>query len=84
MAYQSFVVIALSLGSFAVGLMAANSAALGITQPWLTIVVIPTVLTFFTLASNQLKSIGSPAPNTVTETKTTTVTPPAVPPAPNP
>jgi hypothetical protein len=76
MAYQSFVVIALSLGSFAVGLIAGNAKELGITQPWLTIVVIPTVLTFFTLASNQLKSIGSPAPNTVTETKTTTVTPP--------
>lgn len=81
MAYQSFVVIALSLGSFAVGLMAANSAALGITAPWLTIVVIPTVLTAFTLASNQLKSIGAPAPNTITETKTTTVIP-APPPAP--
>lgn len=79
MAYQSFVVVALSLGSFAVGLIAANAQALGITQPWLTIVVIPTVLTFFTLASNQLKSIGAPAPNTVTETKTTTVIPPQPP-----
>jgi hypothetical protein len=82
LAYQSFVVIALSLGSFAVGLIAANSTQLGITAPWLTIVVIPTVLTAFTLASNQLKSIGSPAPNTITETKTTTVTPPPTPPNP--
>ena len=76
MAYQTFVVIALSLGSFAVGLIAGNTDALGVTNPWLTIVVIPTVLTGFTLAANQLKSIGSPAPNTTTETKTTTVTPP--------
>lgn len=76
MSYQTFVVIALSLGSFAVGLIAANSAALGITQPWITLVVIPTTLTFFTLAANQMKSINQPASNTVTETKTTTVTPP--------
>lgn len=84
MAYQSFIVMALALGSFSVGLIAANANTLGVTQPWLTIVVIPTVLTFFTLASNQLKSIGQPAPNTVTETKTTTVTPPTPPPAPAP
>lgn len=76
MSYQTFIVLVLSLGSFAVGLVAANTAALGITQPWLTIVVIPTVLTAFTLASNQLKSIGSTAPNTTTETKTTVETPP--------
>ena len=76
MSYQTFIVLVLSLGSFAVGLVAANTAALGITQPWLTIVVIPTVLTAFTLASNQLKSIGSTAPNTITETKTTVETPP--------
>ena len=82
MAYQSFVVVALSLGSFAVGLIAANSAALGVTQPWLTIVVIPTVLTFFTLASNQLKPIGGQPSNTTTETKTTTVTPPPAAPTP--
>lgn len=80
MAYQTFVVIALSLGSFSVGLIAANSAALGVTAPWLTIVVIPTVLAAFTLASNQLKSIGGTAPNTVTETKVTTIVPPPAPP----
>lgn len=82
MAYQTFIVLVLSLGSFAVGLIAANTDALGITQPWLTLVVIPTLLTAFTLASNQLKAIGSPPPNTTTETKTTTVTPPEAPPAP--
>ena len=76
MAYQTFVVLALSLGSFSVGLIAANTQALGITSPWLTLVIIPTVLTFFTLASNQMKSIGAPPSNTVTETRTTTVTPP--------
>lgn len=76
MSYQSYVVIALSLGSFAVGLIAANTAALGVSSPWLTLVVIPTVLTFFTLAANQMKSMGQPASNTVTETRTTTVTPP--------
>jgi len=79
MSYQTFIVLVLSLGSFAVGIIAANTEALGVTQPWLKIVIIPTMLTFFTLASNQLKSIGSPAPNTVTETKTTTVTPPEPP-----
>ena len=77
MSYQTFIVIALSLGSFTVGLIAANTQALGITAPWLTLVVIPTVLTFFTIASNQLKTIGSTAPNTTTETKTTVTTPPA-------
>jgi len=77
MSYQTFIVIALSLGSFTVGLIAANTQALGITAPWLTLVVIPTVLTFFTIASNQLKTIGATAPNTTTETKTTVTTPPA-------
>ena len=76
MAYQTIIVLVLSLGSFAVGLIAANSQQLGVTQPWLTIVVIPTVLTAFTLASNQLKSIGQQAPNTVTKTETVTTTPP--------
>lgn len=79
MAYQSFIVVVLSLGSFAVGLVAANTDTLGITQPWLTIVVIPTVLAAFTLASNQLKSIGAAASNTTTETRTTTTTPPTTP-----
>jgi len=74
------VVIAITLGSFTVGLIAANSDTLGITQPWLTIVVIPTVLAAFNLASNQLKSIGSPAANTTTKTETTTTTPPVEPP----
>lgn len=75
MAYQTFVVIALSLGSFAGGLIAANTNALGITSPWLTIVVIPTVLTFFTLAANQMKSIGAAASNTTKTTTETTTTP---------
>ena len=79
-AYQTWVVLAITLGSFTVGLIAANTDQLGIDAPWLTIVVIPTVLAAFNLASNQLKSIGSPAPNTVTETRTTTVTPPPTPP----
>jgi len=75
-AYQTWIVLAITLGSFSVGLIAANAKDLGVTAPWITIVVIPTVLAAFNLASNQLKSIGSPAPNTTTETKTTTVTPP--------
>jgi flagellar motor component MotA len=77
MAYQTAIVIVLALGSFAVGLIAGNEPALGVTQPWLTLVVIPTILTGFTLAANQLKTIGSTAPNTTTETKTTVTTPPA-------
>ena len=77
MAYQTAIVIVLALGSFAVGLIAGNEPALGVTQPWLTLVVIPTVLTGFTLAANQLKTIGATAPNTTTETKTTVTTPPA-------
>ena len=76
MAYQTFIVLALSLGSFTVGLIAANTQPLGVTDPWLTLVVIPTVLTFFTLASNQLKTIGQPPPNTVKTTTEETTTPP--------
>jgi hypothetical protein len=75
-AWQTWVVAALSLGSFTVGLIAANTQALGITQPWLTIVVIPTVLTFFTLASNQLKTIGQPPPSTTRTVTEQTVVPP--------
>ena len=81
-AYQTWIVLAITLGSFSVGLIAANAKELGVTAPWITIVLIPTVLAAFNLASNQLKSIGSPAANTVTETRTTTVTPPPTPPAP--
>ncbi len=75
MAYQTFIVLALSLGSFVVGLIAANTDALGITQPWLTIVVIPATLAAFTLASNQLKTIGAQPDNTTKTTSETTRTP---------
>lgn len=58
-AWQTWLVAALGLGSFTLGLIAANAATLGVTAPWLTIVLIPTVLAAFTIASNQLKPVGA-------------------------
>ncbi len=80
-AWQTWVVGALTLANVALALIVGNEPALGINAPWLTIVIIPTTVAGVTLAANQLKSIGAQAPNTTTETKTTTVTP-APPPAP--
>jgi hypothetical protein len=61
-AWQSFVVSALGLGAYAIGLIAGNESTLGINSPWLTIVIIPTTLTAFVIAANQLKAIGSDTP----------------------
>ena len=76
-AWQTFVVITLTVASGAITAMLGNADILGLKDtPWLTIIVLPAVSSLLTLASNQLKSIGSTAPNTVTETRTTTLTPP--------
>ena len=61
-AWQTWVVAALALGSFVVGSIAANMDTLDITNPWISTVLIPSLLTAFTLAANQLKAVGSESP----------------------
>lgn len=61
-AWQTWIVAVLGLGSFVVGSIAANTDQLGVTNPWLTSVLIPSLLTAFTLAANQLKAVGSDSP----------------------
>ena len=65
MSYQSFVVVILTLFNTVVALIAGNVTQLGITSPWLTLVVIPALVAAGTLAANQMKSLGStlPPPN---------------------
>ncbi len=75
MSYQTLVVLVLSLAAFTFGLISANEQALGITSPWLTLVVIPSLLAAITLASNQMKTIGQPPPGTVKTTTEQTTTP---------
>lgn len=77
-AWQTFVVIALTVASGAITAMLGNADTLGLKeQPWLTIILLPAVSSLLTLASNQLKSIGQGTPGTV-ETKSIEVktTPP--------
>lgn len=78
MAYQTVVVHIIVLFNVLVALVAGNVDALGITQPWLTLVAIPFAVGAGTYAANQMKSIGSPPPSTTrTETVTEhTATPP--------
>ncbi|HEV8670959.1 MAG TPA: hypothetical protein VGS01_09525 [Candidatus Limnocylindria bacterium] len=80
-AYQSLVVHVLVLFNVLVALIAVNVAPLGITNPWLLLVVIPFAIAAGTYAANQMKSIGAGTPGTV-ETKTVDVklTPPPAPP----
>lgn len=75
MAYQTYIVHVLAIASIFLALIAGNMVLLGITNPWLTVVAIPGLVGAIFYGGNQLKSIGKPAPNTVTETKTTTMTP---------
>ncbi len=75
-AWQTPVVFAIAVLNTALTLTAANVQQLGIQNPWILLVVLPTSVFAGTLAANQLKSIGATAPNTTVETKTTTVTPP--------
>lgn len=79
-AWQTFVVITLTVASGAITAMLGNADVLDLDdQKWLTIIILPAVSSLLTLASNQLKSIGQTAPNTITETRVTTVTPPPEP-----
>lgn len=61
-AWQSYVVHILAISGFFIALISANIAALGITNPWLTMIVIPGILAAHIYASNQLKAIASPPP----------------------
>lgn len=61
-AWQTVVVIALALGSYTITLIAGNESALGITSPWIVLVIIPVTAFGFTVAANQLKAIGSDTP----------------------
>jgi flagellar motor component MotA len=79
MAYQTYIVHVLAISSIFLALIAGNMVQLGITNPWFTVVIIPGLVGAIFYGGNQMKSIGSPAPNTVTETRTTTVTPPEPP-----
>ena len=76
MAYQTYIVHVLAVAAIFLALIAGNIGPLGITNPWLVIVVIPGLVGAVVYASNQLKSIGKPAANTTTETKTVTTQPP--------
>lgn len=75
MSYQTFVVHVLGIASIFLALIAANMETLGINNPWLSLVLVPGLVGAIFYAGNQMKSIGKPAPNTVTETRTTTITP---------
>lgn len=78
MAYQTIVVHVLGVTSIFIALIAANTKELGITSPWLTLVVIPGIIGAVFYAGNQMKSIGSPAPGTtkIIETTERTTQPP--------
>mgnify|MGYP001793463261 CR=1 FL=1 len=78
MAYQTLIVIVLALGSLAFGLSAGHESALGITQPCLTLAVIPTVLPAFTIYAYPPTTLLTPHPHTTDQTKTTPSTPPAL------
>jgi hypothetical protein len=74
-AWQSYIVHVIVLFNVLIALIAGNILALGITSPWLTLVVIPFAIGAGTYASNQLKAIGSPIPPGK-PTDTTTLPPP--------
>ena len=75
MAYQTYVVHVLGVATIFLALIAANMETLGINNPWISLILIPGLVGSIFYAGNQMKSIGKPAPNTVTETRTTTTTP---------
>lgn len=78
MAYQTVVVHVLGISSIFIALIASNIEPLGITNPWVRMVIIPGLVGAIFYAGNQMKTIGSPAPNTtkVVETTERTVEPP--------
>ncbi len=76
MAYQSFIVHVIAISGIFVGLIAANVTALGINNPWITMVAIPGIIALQIYGGNQMKSIGSPPSSTTKTTTEETVTPP--------
>jgi hypothetical protein len=68
-AYQSFVVHILAAFNAFMVLIALNVKELGITNPWLLLILIPFAVWIGTYGANQMKSIGAGAPGTI-ETKT--------------
>ncbi len=73
MAYQTVVVHIMGIVSIFLALIATNTVALGITHPWILIVLIPGSVGALFYAGNQMKTIGAPAPGS-TRTETTTET----------
>jgi len=61
-AWQSYVVHIIAISGIFLTLIAGNMSQLAITNPWLTIVVIPGLVGAHIYASNQLKAINSPPP----------------------
>jgi hypothetical protein len=79
--YQSVLVIVLTSASALIAGLLDSSSGI-ILAPGLVVVLKVLAATTIPLATNQLKTIGQPAANTVTETRTTTTTPPVEPPQP--
>lgn len=61
-AWQSYVVHILAVSGIFIALVAGNISQLGITNPWLTLIVIPGLVGAHIYAANQLKAISSPPP----------------------
>lgn len=74
MSYQTFIVIILSTILFALSQLQGNPDVAPL-PPLFRVVLFPALSVGIGLALNQLKSVGQPSPNTITETKTTTMTP---------
>lgn len=69
-AWQTWVLIALTATQFAISQVQGNSDQFPM-PPWLATIVLPTAAVFLTLAANQLKAIGSPPPGVPTTPETT-------------
>lgn len=80
MSYQSYIVILLSTILFALTQLQGNPDVVPLPPLW-RVVIVPALAVGIGLALNQMKPVGKPAPNTITETKTTVTTPPPTPPA---
>ncbi len=79
MAYQSFLVIILaSCSALIAGLLDTSSGI--VLSPAITLILKVLAAVTIPLATNQLKTVGQPAANTITETRTTTVVPTDAPP----
>lgn len=71
MSYQTVVVHVLGVASIFLALVAGNISNLDITNPWVTLVVIPGLVGAIYYCGNQMKTIGQPAPGTTKTTQTT-------------